>query len=159
MPNWCYNMVEFIGDATKLKELGDLFIKLSQKEVETGNAQNPDFIQEPDRYFFDIRWEGEVLYYETKWTPNVIDVKKIAERYCVDYIYNYDERSMYIYGEARSIRGVFSEVYLDQEDFEQIVPNETSDWYLFEGEQWYSEEEILDFLLERKKAQAIQSNC
>lgn len=159
MPNWCYNMVEFIGDTTQLKELGDLFIKLAQKEIETGNAQSPDFIQEPDRCFFDIRWEGEVLYYETKWVPNVSDIKKIAEHYYVDYIYRYDERSMYIYGEARSIRGVFSEVHLDQEDFELIEPNEAWDWYLFEGEKWQSEEEVSELMLERKKAQAIQSNC
>jgi len=71
-------------------------------------------------------------------------------------LYYYDERSMYIYGEASFIDGVFKNVALEQEDFEQIEPSETYDWYLFEGEQWHSEEEILELLLERKKA---QSNC
>jgi len=84
--------------------------------------------------------------------PNQGDIKEIAEHYCVDYVYNYDEPSMYLYGEERSIEGVFMEVYLDQEDFEKIVSNGTYDRYLFEGEQWHSEEEILELLLERKKS-------
>jgi hypothetical protein len=156
MPNWCYNMVEFDAKPAELVKIQALFLDLAHKQMQTGHAHSPDFIAEPDGYFFDIRWEDEILYYETKWAPNVVDIQKIAEYYGVGYIYTYDERSMYVYGEARYIEGIFSEVALEQEDFEKIEPSETYDWYLFEGEQWHSEEEILELLLERKKA---QTNC
>lgn len=155
MANWCMNTVEFVGEPAQLERLRELFDALAEKEKIEGCAQKPDFITDPDRFFFEIRWDEDMLYYETKWAPNTSDIKQIAEYFQVGFIYQYEESAMEIFGEATYINGILTDLWLDQEDYSLIEILDDDTGYLFEGELWGSQQEILELLLERKKSNIL----
>lgn len=152
MPNWCMNFVEFVGEPASVEQIKDLFDVLAKKESEERCGQQPDFVTDPQNYFFEIRWDDGYLYYETKWAPNIQDVKLIADHFQVGFIYQYEESGMEIYGEAVYLNGTLTEVDLDQDDFALIEEKEGYDGYLFNGEFFDSQQDILELLLQRKKA-------
>ncbi|MEO8173490.1 MAG: hypothetical protein ABI581_10420 [Sediminibacterium sp.] len=99
-----------------------------------------------------MRWEDGVLYYDTRWSPNFDVMVSIAEFFRVDYSHEYLELMMQIYGECTFIKGVLTDVCLDDADFDQFDTNpDDEDSFVFEGKVYDSDFEILDILLERKK--------
>ncbi len=84
MANWCSNTVVFDGESEAITTIQEVFRTMKNKEDESGQGQLPDFISEDNGgYFFNIYWnEGDegVFQYETKWSPNIEIVQKIAER-------------------------------------------------------------------------------
>ena len=152
MANWCNNIIEFTGDSNKLENLQTLFEQMAEKEIETNEGQLPSFIKEDTGYLFDIRWEGEILYYDTKWSPNIELIQEVADTYQVEFVYTYSEMGMGIYGEVQYRDGVLTDIYLESDDFAQYGYNEETDEYAFEGESYNTDDEILEILLERKKA-------
>ena len=157
MANWCSNIIEFTGDAQQLESLKSLFDDMALKEKETRHGQLPDFIAgEQGGYFFETAWENHILHYETKWSPNIDIVTEIADRYGVDFTYSYSEPGMCIFGEATYKDGLLTDIYLDDQDYEQINYDEEREEYQFEGETYDSDYEILETLLERKKDDSRQ---
>lgn len=142
-------MVQFLAPPNKFNELETLFNELTKSEAETHFGQVPDFIADPPGYLY-IRGEYDFLCFETKWAPIIKEIQQIADYYQIGYTYEYDE-SMYVYSQANFIEGIFSDVYLDADDFELITYHEDKNGYLFEEEWWNSEEEILEVLFDRKK--------
>lgn len=127
---------------------------MATKEQQEQKGQLPDFVnQHNGGYFFDLYLDNdntEVFQYQTKWSPNIEIVKEIAERYKVDFVQNYEEMGNLIYGQATYNNGIFQDIYLEDEDFEQYEYDEETDNYLFEDETYNSDTEILEILLERK---------
>jgi hypothetical protein len=152
MPNWCSNRVTFEGEQHQITDLQILFETLSRREQKERKGQLPNFIFERDGYFFDIHWEDSVLYYETKWSPNTSVIMEIAVRFDVDFVHSYEEGGCLIYGEASFIKGVFTDTCLDPEDFALYLYHEADDTCTFEGNEYESRDEVLEILLERKKA-------
>ncbi|MHA4895778.1 DUF1281 family ferredoxin-like fold protein [Pedobacter sp. PWIIR3] len=149
------NIVQFIGEPVQLDKIKSLFTTLSEREQSERCGQNPDFIIDPENYFFEIRWEDENLYYETKWAPNIQDVKLIADYFQVGFTHEYEESGMEIFGQATYLKGKLTEIDLDQDDFALIEMQEDDSGYLFEGELWNSQQEVLELLLERKKSNIL----
>lgn len=89
MANWCSNKVVFEGTPEAITAIQELFQSMKGKEERTEQGQLPDFI--PDNnggYFFNLYWnEGDEghFQYETKWSPNIEIVQKIAEHYKVNF--------------------------------------------------------------------------
>lgn len=155
MPNWCYNIVMFTGDAEKIKQVEQLFYEMQIKQKVENCGHIPDFMDDADRYFFNVRWEFDMLYYDTKWASNVEELKTIADKFNVGFVYDYSETAMYVYGRATYENGILKDIWLDEDDFESYQIIEGSEYiYLFEGEKWFSEDELLDHILERKIALA-----
>jgi hypothetical protein len=154
MANWCYNIIQFTGDNNKLENLQTLFEQMAEKETETNEAQLPPFINEDTDYLylFDIRWEGRTLYYATKWSPNIDLIQIIADTYQVGFVYTYSEIGNGIYGEVLYRDEVLTDIYLESEDFAQYSYSEETDNYTFEGDSYESDDEILEILLDRRKA-------
>lgn len=153
MANWCSNTVEFIGEHSQFEYLEVLFTAIAAKEKKEGKGQLPLFVNERDSgYLFDTRWEGGILYYETKWSPNFEVMKRIAEHFSIGFIHSYAEPGNMVYGEATYKDGVFTDVFLESEDYGLCGYDEESDTYCFEGNTYESNDEILEILLERKKA-------
>ena len=101
MANWCSNTVAFEGNETALEQVKLEFIKMQIRENEENCGQLPEFISDKNRgYFFDILLEdGDYIFnYQTKWSPNTEILLQIAERFKVDFIYNYEEIGNQIYG-------------------------------------------------------------
>jgi len=58
-----------------------------------------------------------------------------------------------VYGRAIFSEKLLTDIYLEDEDFEQYEFDEETDSYSFEGENYESDSEILETLLERKICQ------
>jgi hypothetical protein len=151
MANWCYNRVEFSGSEFALTGLKLLFQELAEKGQAEQHGQLPGFIEEKEGYFFDIQVEDEVIYYETRWSPNTDRVQEIADHFDIGFTHNYEESGNCIYGEAIYKDGVLTETDLDFEDFNLFEYDEEKETYTFEGQTYYCSEDIQEILLERKK--------
>ena len=154
MANWCSNTVVFEGSPEAIEQIKWLFQAMATKEQQEQKGQLPDFVnQHNGGYFFDLYLDNdntEVFQYQTKWSPNIEIVQEIAERYKVDFVQDYEEMGNLIYGQARYYKGILQDIYLEDEDFEQYEYDEETDNYLFEGETYNNDTEILEMLLERK---------
>ncbi|OPC21934.1 DUF1281 family ferredoxin-like fold protein [Elizabethkingia bruuniana] len=156
MANWCSNTVVFEGKPETITAIQELFQSMKGKEEKTEQGQLPDFI--PDNnggYFFNIYWnegdEGQ-FQYETKWSPNIEIIQKIAEYYQVDFVQDYEEMGNLVYGRATFSDKLLTDIYLEDKDFNNYQFYEETDSYHFEGESYESDCEILETLLERKIA-------
>lgn len=157
MANWCSNTIVFEGNEEAIRQIQQLFQTMKEKEEQTGQGQLPDFVtDENGGYFFNIYWnEGDagIFQYETKWSPNIDIVQKIAAYYQVNFVQDYEEISNLVYGRVTFTDKLFTDIYLDDDDFEQYQFDEETDTYHFEGESYESDCEILETLLERKICQ------
>lgn len=156
MANWCSNTVVFEGKPEAIEQIKQLFQTMKEKEEQTERGQLPDFItDENGGYFFNTYWnEGDtgIFQYETKWSPNIEIVQKIAEHYKVNFIQDYEELGCLIYGRATFADKLLTDIYLEDEDFEKFQFDQETDTYHFEGKEYDSEWEILETLLEQKIA-------
>jgi len=157
MANWCSNTIVFEGNEEAIKQIEQLFRTMRSKEEKTNQGQLPDFVtDENGGYFFNIYSnEGDtgIFQYETKWSPNIEIVQKIAAYYQVNFVQDYEEISNLVYGRVTFSDKLLTDIYLDDEDFEQYQFDEETDTYSFEGEIYDSDCEILETLLERKICQ------
>lgn len=154
MANWCSNTVVFEGKPETITAIQELFQSMKEKEEKTEEGQLPEFISKNNGgYFFNIYWnegdEGQ-FQYETKWSPNIEVVQAIAEHYNVNFTQDYEELSNCVCGRAIFSDKLLTDIFLDDEEFEQYEFDEETDTYHFEGEKYESDYEILETLLERK---------
>lgn len=156
MANWCSNTVVFEGNPEAITAIQELFQAMKSKEEAEEQGQLPEFITtENGGYFFDIYWnEGDedIFQYETKWSPNIEIVRKIAEHYQMNFIQYYEELGCLVYGRATYADKLLTDIYLEDGDFENYEFDEETDTYHFEGKEYDSDCEILETLLERKIA-------
>ena len=68
----------------------------------------------------------------------------------MNFTQDYEEMGNLIYGRATFYDKLLTDIYLEDEDFEQYGFDEETDTYHFEGEIYESDYEILETLLERK---------
>lgn len=154
MANWCSNTVVFEGKPETITAIQKLFQLMKKEEEETEEGQLPEFISKDNGgYFFNIYWnegdEGQ-FQYKTKWSPNIEIIQKIAEHYDVNFTHDYEEIGNLVYGRATFFDKVLTDIYLEDEDFDQYNFNEETDTYHFEEKTFDSDCGILETLLERK---------
>ena len=77
-------------------------------------------------------------------------IQKIAEHYEVNFTHDYEEMGNLVYGRATFYDKLLTDVYLEDVDFEQYEFDEENETYHFEGNDYESDYEILENLLERK---------
>lgn len=156
MANWCSNTVVFEGKPETITAIQEVFQIMKNKEKTSEQGQLPDFITEDNGgYFFNIYWnEGDegVFHYETKWSSNTEVVRLIADRYELEFSQEYEEMGNGIYGKATYSDGILDDTALTDEDLEQYQYDEETDRYHFECEEYESDSEILEMLLNRKLA-------
>lgn len=157
MANWCNNTVAFEGKPEAIEQIERLFKAMAEQEQKEERGQLPDFAKDRNEgYFFNIYRDDDVtgvVQYETRWSPNTEIVQAIAEHYKVDFTQDYEELGCLVYGRATYVDGILTDICLDDEDFEAYSYDEEIDTYHFEGEEYESDFEILETLLERKLAQ------
>lgn len=156
MANWCSNTVVFEGKPEAIEQIQKLFKLMAEQELKENCGQLPDFISEDNGGYFFVtyQYEGDtdIFQYETKWSPNIEVVQKIAEHYKVNFIQDYEELGCLIYGRATFADKLLTDIYLEDEDFEKFQFDQETDTYHFEGKEYDSEWEILETLLEQKIA-------
>ncbi len=159
MPNWCSNIADFKCNKRTLAALRKYFTAMAKKEKKENQGQMPVFYTGDPGYMFEIRWEDDVLYYESKWGPTVEVIQSIANHFEISsFTLNYQELNMQIFGEYIFEKNVLINVCLDDEDFEKFdVADDSEDSWLFEGEVYDSDYTIMDILFERKKKAVLES--
>ena len=133
MTNWCSNTVVFEGKPEAIEQIQQLFKSMVEKEQKEECGQLPEFVSEHNGgYFFEIYQNDDVtgvFQYETKWSPNIVEVQKIAEHYNVNFTQDYLELGNCVCGRATSADKLLTDVYLEDVDFEQYEFDE-------ENEKW-----------------------
>lgn len=150
MANWCLNTVTFEADETVMEKIRLLFIEMAEKEILTNKGQLPEFYHSETGYLFETDWQDSGVSYLTKWSPNLLVMVAVAFMYGADFLYNYEELNMGIYGVAIYRKGVLKDIHLQPEDFGVFDYDELSDCYVFEGRNYRSDADILEILLQRK---------
>lgn len=151
MANWCFNTVNFQGEADQTEKIQGLFYDMQAQFIMHDKGQLPAFIQKETDYFFDMTITDNVLTYVTKWTPNLETMVQIADHFGVGFVFHYEETANGIYGEAVYKDGILQDVFLEIADFAKYTYDEEQERYWFEGESYADNIEILEILLERRK--------
>lgn len=160
MANYCSNTVVFEGTPQAIEQIQQLFRAMADKENKEGCGQLPDFIDgKQEGYFFDLYFDEhtDVIDYQTRWSPNIEIVQAIAEHYDVEFQLDYEQMSDCVYGRALFADKLLTDIYLEDEDFEQYQFDEETDTYHFEGKEYDSDSEILETLLDRKIAKHFKN--
>lgn len=154
MPNWCYNQLYFTGNKVAVKEAKELFIQMMDECNKTNEGQKPIFIEDVEEgYFFDIQAyaKDNQISYETRWTPNIKDVVKIAEKWKgLDFTLNYQERGCLIFGKAIYKDGNLSIYDLSGSTQQSVDYDQDEDMYSFKDKCSASEGEILEDIFEEE---------
>lgn len=151
-------MVQFNGSDTAITELEELFNGMAAMQLMGEHEQLPDFIKVQEGHFYNIRWEDGVLYYETKWSPNISVLKIVVDRYGVGFIQDYAEIGMRIYGRAVYQHRILTDTFLEEADYESYIHQDENDTWLFEGREYNSDVEILEILLQRRLTKRNENN-
>lgn len=147
MANWCSNCFSYYGpDENKVNAL---FKRLSKKEIKTNKGQTYKWFKD-DRYLFEIHPEEGYVNFETKWCPSEDTIINIFKRYNISGTYEYEETGCGVYGKIYKHDGQISQVNLDPGDFNKYEYDELLDCYTYDNQEWDSESELLDHLLEQK---------
>jgi hypothetical protein len=150
MPNWCYNHVTFSGDKENLNALNKALTNAEKAEQEEKQAQKIHSLDEvKEGYFFDIYHEQHddhiTLQYETRWSPNQEDLALLCKEYKVSAEHEYSESGMQIYGTATyDASGEYTDEQVSQEFLDLIEYDDESGMYLYEGEYWESEDDLIE---------------
>ena len=150
MPNWCFNHVTFSGDKENLDKLTSALETAKKAEQEEKQAQKIHSLGEVvEGYFFDIYYEVYddhiTLQYETRWSPNIDDVAQLCKECKVSAEHEYSESGMQIYGTATyDASGEYTDEQVKQEFLDLIEYDDESGMYLYEGEYWESEDDLIE---------------
>jgi hypothetical protein len=155
MANMCRNMAVFTGEQSQLEKIVMLFTHMAIKEKQEEKGQLPSFIKPDKDWFFNIEWDGDTLFYDTRWSPNLHAMQQIADHYQVGFILDYTETGNLIYGQASYEQGELRDIFLEPSDFDLYEYDEEADTYTFENNAYESSEDILEILLERKKGERL----
>lgn len=144
MANNCGNSILFQGD--KVSECME-FVKSRIREDGNGIFLVDG---EYDRYCFEIDADSERLNFITKWGPDILQIHALALKFGLQYEYYYEELGCEVYGCA-IFDGDFISIYdLEESHFQEIEENEEEGTYRFRGEEYESQYDILDILLEEE---------
>lgn len=150
MPNWCFNHVTFSGDKENLNSLNEVLTNAEKLERETREAQKIHSLGEVvEGYFFDIyfeRYDDHItLQYETRWSPNIEDLALLCKEYKVSAEHDYSESGCQIYGTATyNESGEYTDEQVKQEFLDLIEYDDKIDKYIYEGEIWDNEDDLIE---------------
>lgn len=153
MANYCSNMAVFTGEQSQLDKITMLFTHMAIKEKQEEKGQLPSFVTPDKDWFFNIEMDGEVLFYDTRWTPNFRALQQVADHYGAGFILDYSETGNLIYGQATYEAGELHDTCLERSDFDLYSFDEETDTYTFENNSYEDNEPILEILLARRKGQ------
>jgi hypothetical protein len=147
MANWCNNYLWF--DGKKEEEVIALFKEMEVKSEDGTKGVLPEFIEDGD-YFFDISVDGHNIRFETRWSPNIPEVVKIADKFGLNFELHYEELGNGIFGKTIYTDGVLTKYDLDSEDIMGIEFDDEKDCLVYDGKEYESDSDIYEELFEKK---------
>lgn len=152
MANWCYNRISFTGSEENLQKVIELFSQLREKEQKEQCGQKADF-NTKDEWFFSIYVEEtDYISFESKWSPCIENITEIAKKFDLNYEYQFEECGNCVFGKAVYTSGNEEAEILDlsDEDFDLFMYDDEEDIYIYNGENYESDFEILENIWEKK---------
>jgi hypothetical protein len=154
MANWAQNWVNFSGEETQIKALNKMFKAMKETGDKLNEGQLPFFMQKPKQdYFFDIyQDDSETISYTTRDRANILDLIEVASYFDLNFECTYLELGNKIFGKAIYTSGNSEAKTYDLEDadFELYDFGQDNDRYIYNGEEYESEEEILMDIFKQK---------
>lgn len=152
MPNWCSNTLHSYDE-----RVIEVFQKLVHKQEQSGVGETFDWFKD-DRYLFDIHIYGGFVHFETKWSPAIETAKSLAKVFKTEVILDYDEPGMCMFGKF-VFNGEEAKHYnISTQDCESIEWNEDTGLYTYNGEEYESDSEIKEKILEKIIQQSISND-
>jgi Ferredoxin-like domain in Api92-like protein len=125
MANWCDSIVQFEGEDKTLKNLESYFTLMAAKEKAENWGQLPTFSRADNvSYFFYTNYKDGVLYYETKWCPNLEVLREVADHFKVGFTSDYSEIDLQVFGQATYRNGILKDIFLEPDDFNLFEYNQ-----------------------------------
>lgn len=155
MANRCNNKVTFTGSEDNLNRVLDLFNQMMDNENKGSIGQIPDFVESKNGHFADIAQNKSNKYafcYDTFWSPNFGILIQTANHCNVDFLLDYEEYGMKLFGRTIYKNHIFKDCRLNMADFIGITYDTETDKFEFEGKTYGDDIEIMRILLERKIA-------
>lgn len=152
MANWCFNSVTFSGSESNTNKVIELFNQLHKQEKKEQCGQKPDFVQ-GDNYFFNIVINEDInIQFESRWSPIISELVEIAKEFDLDFESTYEENGNLIFGKAiyKSGNEEAEILNLTDADFNLFDYDEEKDTYIYNGEEYESDFEILENIWEKK---------
>ena len=153
MPNWCSNYVFFEGSEENIRKVDEIF----EKMIRSGGSEGkkPDFQGEIlEGYYFDIAKQDSGMYsYETRWSPNVLDLELIGRHCDVSFIVEFEELGNYVFGKAKfdvNQTDGLQIMELDHNDISDISYDEEDDSFVYKDQKSDSEFKFLEQIFKDK---------
>lgn len=136
----------------------EAFTEMARVEKITNVGQKIPDIHMTD-WLFNFQFTAAVpdintnILFDCRWKPNIYDFKAIADHFKADFELFYDEVANCVYGTFIYKNGEFHDVYLEREDFDQVIESQDDDGddvYTFRGEKYDDREDAYEILLEEK---------
>lgn len=145
MPNWCNNVATFSGEKENLDNLFNAIRAAIRKEEETREGQKIHSSEIKEGYFFDMYFDGDTLYYETRWSPNVEDVAELCKEFSVSADVEFSEPGCQIHGVGYCYEdGTYMTEYVNQRFLEKIEYDMDKNVYLYNENEYESEDLIIE---------------
>jgi hypothetical protein len=152
MANICNNTLLFSGKPKNLKAVREIFEPMLI-DNENGYGAIPSFIANVfDGYMFDIYLDKtDYISYWTKWCPNEDIIKRIADKYEVDFILDYEELGCGLFGRFHYNHKTkqLIDYCLTDDEMSVVDTNDNGD-YIYNGEEIECPEDIYTEILNQK---------
>jgi len=143
MPNWCSNTLHSSDE-----RVIEVFQKLAHKQEQSGLGETFDWLKD-DRYLFHIDVYDSYVQFETKWSPAIETAKNLAKVFKTEVILDYDEPGMCMYGKFIFNKEESKHYNISTQDCDSIEWDEDTGLYTYNGEEYESDSEIKEEILEK----------
>lgn len=149
MANMCYNYVTCTGSTADIDKL-ELTLRDGIKHSELYHEASGLGVDIQEGYFFSIEI-GDALptalqfSYETKWSPNLLDLAELCKRLNLSAVCEYNECGVELYGSAHiSPDGVIINDEVPGAFLELIEWDEDTDLYVYNGIEYNTQGDIIN---------------
>ena len=160
MANWCSNIVTFSGE--NVDKVDEMFTKLMEEQEASGFGVRPDWdaCEKYDaRYMFHIDKRGSGDYqFETKWSPALNTIFLIGRRFKIAFEMFWDEPGMGLYGKMVFDPSMPDIAMVSDASGTNFRYDDEKGVYIYKGEEYESEYDFLDDLVDTMKASPISKD-
>lgn len=154
MANWCNNTVTFQGNDADIKRVVDEFRLIAAMSYGEGQQIIKD--GGDSGYIFEIYAGGEEedqdwVNFQTKWAPIAAQIVKIANKFNLDFQYDYEELGCGVYGRYIYENKELKDYYLTDDEIDLVEPtDEDEECWKYRGEEYECREDALQLVLDKK---------
>ena len=163
MANWCYNYVTCAGSAEDIARLKQALLDGREHARVHNEATDLGVIIE-EGCFFDIEigdeQSGKLQFsYESKWSPNLLDLAQVCRMHNLSAVSEYNECGMRIYGKATiDAEGNIDDDEVTADFLDLLEYNEETGCYECDGIEYETEGDFIEEKYAEWKESQLKTN-